>query len=224
MLPETLFITGTGTDVGKTVISAALAHGLALLGHSVTYWKPVQAGFPSDLDTVRALVSPQVVFTPSSYAFALPASPDQAAAAEGHPGADLGVLQAGAQALPGRHKLIEGAGGLMVPLNPQAETWLDFLEQTALPVLIVAHSGLGTLNHTTLTAMALQARGINIAAVVLNGPDHPGNRASLRRLLPDIALFTFPHIPSLSQEKEWDDESQNLARALLPRLRINQDR
>lgn len=215
MLPETLFITGTGTDVGKTVISAALAHGLALLGHSVTYWKPVQAGFPSDLDTVRNLCSPQAHFEPSSYAFALPASPDQAAAAEGHPGADLGRLRADAQALPGRFKLIEGAGGLMVPLNPQVATWLDFLEQTALPTLIVAHSGLGTLNHTTLTAMALRARAINITAIVLNGPDHPHNRASLSRLLPGIPLVAFPQLSHLAPGRDWDEASKNLAKMLL---------
>ncbi len=211
MLPETLFITGTGTDVGKTVISAALAHGLALLGHSVTYWKPVQAGLPADTDTVRGLCSPSVTFAQSSYVFKLPASPDQAAAAEDHAGVDMAELQAALARLPSGYRLIEGAGGLLVPLNPQAQTWADFLSITRLPVLIVAHSGLGTLNHTALTVAALRARQIPMAAIVLNGPDHPANRASLARMLPGIPLCAFPQLPELAPKPAWDTASKALA-------------
>lgn len=215
MLPETLFITGTGTDVGKTVVSAALAHGLAQLGLPVTYWKPVQAGLPADTDTVRGLCSPQVHFAPSSYVFNLPASPDQAAAAEGHPGAEIATLRAALAQLPPGYRLIEGAGGLMVPFNPAAETWADFLVETQLPVLVAAHSGLGTLNHTTLTVEALRRRHIPIQAIVLNGPDHPGNRESLARMLPGAAVLAFPQLVQLSLCDEWDTASLELAKALM---------
>lgn len=221
MFPKRFFISGTGTDVGKTVISAALAHGLTQLNKSVTYWKPVQAGFPEDADTLRAHGGKNLTIHPNGRTFTLPASPDQAAEAEGIDGPMIIQLQKEARAIEGEVQLIEGAGGVFVPLNHKPETWADFLTETGLPTVITAHSGLGTLNHTTLTVKALQQHHVPILGVVLNGPLHEANMASLGRMFPEIPLHAFPYLEGLSENEQWSEASKALAEFVAARASQN---
>lgn len=206
-----LWVVGTDTNVGKTVVSAALA---LALGEDCAYWKPVQTGSERDVDVVRRLV-PGVRCVPSRYELPLPASPDQAAAASGTQ-IELAVLQ---QALhdaltqcPQGRLIVEPAGGLMVPLDARHLT-ADWLAAAGGDVVLVARSGLGTLNHTLLTVEALAARGINLRAVVLVGEPHAANRASLA---PRIAapLVELPWLSDLATDLAVWTNASGLAQVL----------
>lgn len=163
---ERLFITGIGTDVGKTFVSAILTEAL-----QADYWKPVQAGLTptTDAATVRELVqNPVSHFWPERHRLQLPASPHAAAAAEG-----ITLSPADFQ-LPAtdNHLLVEGAGGLLVPLAP-GFLIADLAQQLALDVVVVSRNYLGSINHTLLTLEALQARGMRVRGLVFNGEPTP---------------------------------------------------
>ena len=163
---ERLFVTGIGTDVGKTVVSAILTEAL-----QADYWKPVQAGLePStDAGTVRGLVqNPSSRFHPERYRLQLPASPHAAAAAEGL------TLHAGDFQLPvtANHLVVEGAGGLLVPLAPGL-LLVDLVPLLGLEVIVVSRHYLGSINHTLLTLEALQNRGLPVRGLVFNGDPNP---------------------------------------------------
>ncbi|MGL5719242.1 MAG: dethiobiotin synthase [Alphaproteobacteria bacterium] len=165
-----LFVTGTGTDVGKTVVSAWIC-----LHTQAGYWKPVQTGTSqgTDTDFLRKLgVSPCY---PERYAFKEALSPHTAAKREG------ARIELDAVAIPPfsqANVVVEGAGGVLVPLNEDA-LMIDLIQRLGMPVLIVAHTGLGTLNHTLLTLEALRKREIPIKGIVLNGLSNPDNKQSL---------------------------------------------
>ncbi|GAA3944099.1 dethiobiotin synthase [Hymenobacter algoricola] len=163
---EKLFITGIGTDVGKTLVSAILTEAL-----QADYWKPVQAGLTptTDAATVRGLVQNQTSrFHPERYRLQLPASPHAAAAAEGI------TLRPEDFQLPAtdNHLIVEGAGGLLVPLAPGL-LMADLMQQFGLDVVVVSRNYLGSINHTLLTLEALQTRGLRVRGLVFNGEPNP---------------------------------------------------
>lgn len=213
-----VFVTGTGTGVGKTVTAAMLARGWAAeYKQEVVYWKPVQTGDDDDRGTVARVGGSSIRCAPTCFSFALPASPDQAAAAEGREGPTVRALVAAWRDVvhpgdrqsvesPSRLCLVEGAGGLRVPLNERNETWVDLLAVTGAPVLVAAASGLGTINHTSLTLDGLRARAIPVLGVVLCGPRHSANETSLRRMHPDVAFH------ALTSADPDDDACSALAR------------
>ncbi|MFW7377849.1 MAG: aminotransferase class III-fold pyridoxal phosphate-dependent enzyme [Oligoflexus sp.] len=151
-----------------------------------------------------------------SFIYKKPASPNQAATAEGQPAPDLGSLSKAFSQYFDQNSpkplLIEGAGGLLVPLNQHFETWLDWLQEVRVPTLVVARSELGTLNHTALTLRQLTQEAIPILGVVLNGLIHPENLQSLREWFPDIAFHQFPYLENIhNQDPYWRQQSQLLA-------------
>lgn len=162
-----VFVTGTDTGIGKTLVSAWLAHFW-----KADYWKPIQTGASEDSDsgTVAAL-APRVVIHPPAYLYQAPLSPHEAARRE-QSRIDLSALVAPVTERP---LVVEGAGGIMVPLNETALT-VDFIERLGLPVVVVARSSLGTINHTLLTLEVLRRRHLPILGVVMNGQKNPGNR------------------------------------------------
>lgn len=173
MFPQRFFITGTDTGVGKTLVAAILMAGLA-----AEYWKPVQSGMKegSDTEMVRRLTGlPAARFWPESYCLAEPLSPHAAAALAG---VNIDLDRCRLPAAAGSRLLVEGAGGVMVPLNGE-ECMVDLMRRLALPILLVARSGLGTINHTLLSLAALRAAGLAVFGVVLNGPRNAGNRAAI---------------------------------------------
>ncbi|MEB3332407.1 MAG: dethiobiotin synthase [Synechococcaceae cyanobacterium] len=173
-----LIIAGTDTDVGKTVASALVVQGLG-----ATYWKPVQCGMEGGGDSgrlQRLLDLPADQLLPEAYRLQAPVSPHWAAEREGITIATQRLELPDAAAVPGP-LVLETAGGVLVPLR---RDWLQ-IEQMArwqLPVLLVARSGLGTLNHTLLTLEALRARSIRVLGLVLNGPPHADNPRTLEQL------------------------------------------
>lgn len=182
MKPRGLFITGTDTGAGKTVLAACLMRRYGR-GGDLLYWKPVQTGTDLDDDTgaARRLSGLSASsFLAQGMRLKRPLSPDQAAALEGKRLSIRTLLGPLRAADPGRFMVVEGAGGLLVPLNGR-ELMADLAARLRLPLLIAARSGLGTLNHTLLTLQAARARGLAVAGVVLLGPRNPGNRRSLER-------------------------------------------
>lgn len=168
--PKTFFVTGTDTDVGKSVISALLTAGL-----DATYWKPVQAGLDEETDTEFVHRTTGKKFIPERYRLKTPMSPHGAADIDG---VEINLSDFQLPSFDTEHLIVEGAGGLIVPLNWQ-DTVLDLIEQFEIPVVLVARSGLGTLNHTLLSLQALNERGIEVFGIVLNGPLHQSNKETL---------------------------------------------
>ena len=197
--PIRLVVCGTDTDVGKTVISALLVQGL-----NATYWKPVQSGLEGGGDrgrVVSLLKLPKERWLTEAYAFQAPVSPHWAAEQDGEV-VDIRRLQLPSTTSP---LVVETAGGLFVPLN-RNELQIDQLKRWRLPIVLVARSGLGTLNHTLLSLEALRLRGLSVLGLILNGPIHADNPRTLEALGGVPVLAQLPRLQPLTAEAlqhEW---------------------
>lgn len=173
--PKRIFVTGTDTGVGKTLVAAALAVGLG-----AAYWKPVQSGLEDggDRDWVRRHAGLALDRLPAeAYRLQRPLSPHLAAAHEG-----VGIELERLDPPPGLEDglVVEGAGGVMVPLNGEY-TMLDLMRRLAYPVLVVGRNALGTINHTLLTVEQLRRHGVDVLGVVLNGGRNADHRKAVER-------------------------------------------
>lgn len=159
-----IFITGIGTDVGKTIASAIVTEAL-----EADYWKPIQAGDVNNSDThkiQRYISNTKTVLHPNSYTLQTPASPHLAAAIDGVEIKATSITEPVTQ----NHLVIEGAGGLLVPLN-DTETILDLIKPDY-KVVIVSRHYLGSINHTLLTAEVLKQNGITPVGIIFNGDEN----------------------------------------------------
>jgi len=192
--PRRIFVTGTDTDVGKTVVAAALTLGLD--GY---YWKPVQCGTEPETDreaVQRWTELPPDRFLPESYLLRAPMSPHAAAALEG---TEISLEPVLATPLPGdRPLIVEGAGGLLVPLNRDALI-ADLIENLGMTTVLVARTTLGTLNHTLLSISEMRRRSIPLLGVILNGEENVSNQEAIERYGGVSVLGRIPHLPSLSR-------------------------
>jgi dethiobiotin synthase len=173
-MPRGLFLTGTSTGVGKTVVCAALVHRYREAA-DWRYWKPVETGIEQDDDTaeVRRLAECETAF---GIRLPRPVSPHLAARWSGiRISLDDLKLPSADEAI---RWIVEGAGGALVPLN-DTDLMADLMGSLALPVLIVARSELGTINHTLLTLEALRARKLCVAGVVMVGELNRDNREAI---------------------------------------------
>jgi dethiobiotin synthetase len=201
--PPRVFLTGTGTDVGKTVTAAVLCHV-----HRLDYWKPVQAGLdgPTDTETVATLAG--VRTWPEAHRLRRAASPHAAAADEGV------LIDPEALTLPPADRLlVEGAGGWMVPLavyDGQPVLQAALVRHLGLPVVVVASTGLGTLNHTLLTLRAVRDDGCEVVGLVLVGDPHAENER-------DLARWGAPVLARLPRVPEVRGDFDALVRAAGPR-------
>lgn len=162
MIKKPIFITGIGTGVGKTIISAIMVEKL-----KADYWKPIQAGDleNTDRDVVKSLVSNKISkFHPEAYRLTQPFSPHKSADLDG---IDIHLNHIN---LPKTNNqlIIEGAGGLMVPLNSQG-MMIDLIQKFDAEVIVVVKHYLGSINHTLLTLEVLKSRNIDIKGVIFNG-------------------------------------------------------
>ena len=159
---KTYFITGIGTDIGKTIVSAILVEAL-----KADYWKPIQSGDLHQTDTmkVQGLISNSTSdFFPEAYRLTEPMSPHAAAAIDG-----VTINLDSIKVPPTNNNLIiEGAGGLMVPLNNDSLV-IDLIEKLKVEVILVSRNYLGSINHTLLSVEALQRRNIPIKGIIFNG-------------------------------------------------------
>ncbi len=181
------FVTGTDTGVGKTVVSCAIAAALCRRGMRVSVMKPCETGEGDDAEQlIAASGHPHNLKWVRPYAFRLPASPEVAAAHEGK-SIELAPIVDAFHALSrdADVTLVEGAGGLLVPIAPSF-LMADLARALSLPIVIVARPSLGTVNHTLLTIEAARARGLTILGVVFSrrahaaGPDEETNPEAIR--------------------------------------------
>jgi dethiobiotin synthase len=187
-----VFVTGTGTEVGKTVVSAALVRAL-----DGDFWKPVQTGCleDSDSDTVARLAAlgPDQIHPPA-HVYEAPLSPHEAARLEG------AAISLEDFALPETERplVVEGAGGVLVPLNGR-HTMADLMSWLGLPCVLVALSGLGTINHTLLSLEALKARHVPVLGVVMNGEPNAANADAVRAFGGVSVLMEIPPLEPLDE-------------------------
>jgi malonyl-CoA O-methyltransferase len=201
-------VIGTDTEVGKTVVSAALLWRLAGK-RPLAYWKPIATGSAEgrDAETVGDLLgvgragAPAVEILPETYLFREPISPHVAARHEGRvvdPHRVVRDFAAHRRAVPGRALLVEGVGGLLVPLTDDGFLLTGLLAALALPCVLVARSSVGTINHTLLALEAARVRGLRIAGVVMSGAPHPENRRAIERFGQVEVLGELPFLAPLS--------------------------
>ena len=160
-----LFITGIGTGVGKTVVSAIVTEAL-----EADYWKPIQAGFDDGTDALQVkelITNTKTIIHPEVYKLQLPASPHIAARMEGIEISLKAIVNQSPYPPLGDGGIIEGAGGIMVPLNDN-EFMVDLIVQLGARVLLVSRNYLGSINHSLLTAAICKQRNINVVGWIFN--------------------------------------------------------
>ena len=204
-LSKRIIICGTDTDVGKTIVSSFFVQGLQGI-----YWKPIQSGTEegTDTKTVCNLLNLEPNrYLNERYKFKAPVSPHWAAEQES------GFIEPTNLKLPDLDELIiiETAGGLMVPLN---RGWLqiDQLKVWGAPIILVARTGLGTLNHTLLSLEALKHRNLDILGIVLNGPPHNDNPKTLEQFGDTKILASLPIFDEVNAKvllEEWNKQHLN---------------
>jgi len=189
-LPPKFIIAGTDTDVGKTVFSAALT--LAL---KANYWKPVQSGV-ANIDTKAVQTITELSddhFLPERYVFSEPLSPHRAAELDGET-IDIATIKIPQTERP---LVIEGAGGLMVPLT-RKNLQINLFQKWDLPVILCTRTGLGTLNHTLLSLEALWTRKIPILGIAFIGDENDDNMRTVKELSGEKILGRLPMIKDLN--------------------------
>ena len=207
------FVTSSGTGVGKTFVTAGLVRAGVAAGAKVSAIKPVLSGFDlalaaiSDtgilLEAMGDPITPESIDRVSPWRFAAPLSPDMAAAKEGKSLSFDAVVTHSADAIAASgddHLLIEGVGGVMVPLDGR-HTVLDWMAAVKIPAIVVVGSYLGSISHTLTAMAALKARKVPVAHMVLNDSGTgdvalDDTRATLSRFLPETKIATLPRVKS----------------------------
>jgi len=184
-----IFITGIGTGIGKTITSAVITEKL-----KADYWKPIQSGDLDESDTlkVKSLISnTKTVFHPETYRLTQPYSPHKSAAIDGV------VIDINAFSIPQTDNtlIIEGAGGLMVPLN-EHDLMIDLIKKLQAEVILISQNYLGSINHTILSWKALQQEKIPIKGIIFNGET---DVESERYILQYTGLTLLGKVPQLQK-------------------------
>ncbi|MCF8276735.1 MAG: dethiobiotin synthase [Flavobacteriales bacterium] len=189
MSSKGLFITGIGTDVGKTVAAAIITKAL-----EADYWKPVQCGDLDNSDSINIARLTGLKTLPEAYRLQAPMSPHAAAELEGI------ELRIDEIELPQSDNLIvvEGAGGVMVPLS-STETYVDLMVKLSLPVVLVTRHYLGSINHTMLSWKALKEAGLNVVALIISGKAHESTESYFATQI-DIPFIRINELEEFSSE------------------------
>lgn len=187
------FVTGIGTEVGKTVTSAILVEHL-----KADYWKPVQSGDLEQSDTlkVQALVSnKRTIFHPETYRLTQPFSPHYSAELDGV-SIELSTFQ-----IPktSNNLIVEGAGGLMVPLNGQ-DLIIDLIKKLGLPTILVSRNYLGSINHTLLSIEALKARNIRVKGIIFNGEPNDATESIIQKMTAVPIIARLPILADVDKQ------------------------
>jgi dethiobiotin synthetase len=185
-------ISGIGTEVGKTVVSAIVSEAL-----QATYWKPVQAGELHDTDShkVERLTS-NVCVLPELFKLNEPLSPHAAAQIDGV------ELNISSFILPNvaTNLVIEGAGGILVPINKNGLLYADVFQKWELPVIIVSRHYLGSINHSLLTAEVLKNRGIKIAGWIFVGDENKTTESIILKITGIPMIARIPMVDRVTKE------------------------
>jgi len=192
MIKRPIFVTGIGTGIGKTIVSAVLVEKL-----KADYWKPIQSGDLDDSDTanVKSLVSNDSTnFHPEAYKLTQPYSPHKSAALDGIKIAFESIC------IPKTNNqlIIEGAGGLMVPLNDN-HLIIDLIKELDAEVILVSKNYLGSINHTLMSATILKMKGIPIKKLIFNGEEDQSSEKYISQYL-KIDYLKIPHFHELNRK------------------------
>ena len=185
---QKIVITGIGTDVGKTVVSAIVAEYF-----KASYWKPVQSGDLENSDSLKVKrLTENVTVLEEKYKLTEPLSPHESARI------DNVTIDINNFSIPevNTNLIIEGAGGLMVPFNYDGDVYLDLFEKWNLPVIVVSRNYLGSINHTLLTVNALKQRNIPILGIIFSGES---NQASEKVILAATKINCLARIPEATE-------------------------
>jgi len=188
---KTYFVTGIGTDVGKTVCCAILCELL-----KANYWKPIQSGSETDTNRMQELISEKINFFKERYTLSQPLSPHAAAQFDN---IEIGLTDF---QLPNSESdlIIEGAGGLLVPINNEGLTICDLIEHLDLEVILISRHYLGSINHTLLTIESLKSRNIKIKGIIYNGEELPQTEEIIERISGLKTLFRIPTFQEINKE------------------------
>ncbi len=180
-----LFVSAIGTDSGKTVVSSILCKAM-----DANYWKPIQSGLPRDTETVASLAQLSTDRTlPEKYLLNTPVSPHQSADIDG---VKININEI---SLPhsNRFLVVEGAGGLMVPINHEPQFVADLILGLNLPLVLVSNLYLGSINHTLLSLHYLKAQNIKLLGIVFNGADNIWSRKTIESYAQAPVIGHVPH-------------------------------
>ena len=194
MSAKGLFITGIGTDVGKTVASAVITKAL-----EADYWKPVQCGDLDNSDSIKIARLTGLNTLSEAYRLQTPMSPHAAADLEGI------ELRLNEIELPESDNtiVVEGAGGVMVPFNSK-ETYLDLMVKFNLPVVLVTRHYLGSINHTILSWKVLKEAGLNVVAVVISGTPHQSTESHFEAVM-DVPFVRINELDEVNSDTIADE-------------------
>jgi dethiobiotin synthetase len=177
-------ITGIGTDVGKTVVSSIVSEAL-----QATYWKPVQAGDLDNSDSIKVKrLTKNVTVLPEAFRLNEPMSPHAAAKLDG---IEITSKNLNLPSVSGNF-IVEGAGGIMVPINSVGFLYVDAFAEWDLPAIVVSRHYLGSINHTLMTIEILRNRGIEIEGIIFVGDEHPTTEEAI---LSNTGLRQIARIP-----------------------------
>jgi dethiobiotin synthetase len=190
---QKIFVTGIGTDVGKTIVSAVLVEAL-----QADYWKPIQAGDLDNSDTqkVQRLVSnTKSQFHQEAYRLNTPASPHYAAELDG---IDISLKNI---QLPqtNNHLIIEGAGGLMVPINHKGETIIDVIKHLDASVILVSRHYLGSINHTLMSLNVIKSEGLKVEGIIFVGDENKATESIIEKLSGARILGRVPNLTTIDK-------------------------
>jgi dethiobiotin synthetase len=194
-------ITGIGTGIGKTFCSAVICEALGL-----DYWKPIQSGELDNLDSdfVKNHTSARTIYS-ERYLLSEPLSPHEAARIDGiHLElSDFNLLHFE------KPCLIEGAGGLMVPINENGLLYIDVFQSWGLPLYVIINHYLGSINHTLLTIETLLSKNMTIQSLVVNGPRNEASERIYKSRFPQLSITYIPQLENITKEslqkiaQEW---------------------
>ena len=200
--PRAIVVAGTDTDVGKTVFAAGLSGAL-----EADYWKPIQAGLDGGTDSKRVAVLgglPAKRIHPEAYRLNTPASPHLAAEIDGIE-LDVGRLKLPTVIGP---LVVELAGGLLVPLT-RSVLQIDVVAKWQAPVVLVARTALGTINHSLLSIEALRQRGVEVVGIAFVGDENPDSEKTISEMGCVKRLGRLPHVNSLTADRLADAFAEN---------------
>jgi dethiobiotin synthase len=217
MMKSGVFVSGTDTGVGKTLVSSLILSALRKNKIQSGYFKPIQTGSDLDSPTVAARVGVHLEEFPRPiYQFQAPQAPSRAAQAEGKE-IQLDSIVQGWQCLENQHWIVEGAGGLLVPLNSK-QTIRDLVKALGLRLVLVSSTRLGTINHTLLSLEAAKSANIDVAGIVLVGDPDPGLEESLSDFSDTPILAGIPLFQSVSAELVQEKGAEFFTKKILNSL------
>lgn len=205
MAQKIFFVSGTDTDIGKTVVSAGLISHCIQNHIDYCYFKPLQTGGEdTDLNEIKDILGIKIIFHQSIMQYPSPLSPDQASLLDKLPEISINDVILEIKKIKNKNIIIEGAGGLLVPINSQGETWADLIQRLDCELILVAKDKLGMLNHTSLSIEYSILHNFNLKLVIINTFQNEMNFNSLQSKYPNVDFSNLKQFGNLKDICNFD--------------------